>query len=278
MTLENNFWKVLSGVIIVCLCITCKSHNITTTNTTITKTEEAYFASVINNSLRFNTLSARLKLDFTGNEKEFSSRVQLKMVYNNLLQLSIQPLLGIEMFRIEMTNDSIKIIDRMNKRYMTDSYNSLKRETDINFNFQNLQALITNQMFIPGENDISTNHYRRFRMTKNDNTAKLNLKDNNGILYTFTADADEKLLSTNIEDIPNNNNIKWDYSNFQIINNKHFPMRMTTHLMSGGEMQGVAVLTFSSPDINTPLNTDFIIPSGFNRVRLEQIINSLTKK
>ena len=279
MKLKSYIWGILCSVFLASLLVACKSPASTaTTNDVIIKTEEAYFASVIDRSLQFNTISARLKIDFTGNEKEFSSRAQLKMSYNNRLQLSIQPLLGIEMFRIELTNDSIKIIDRMNKRYISDSHSELKEETNINFNFQNLQALFTNQLFIPGESEISANHYRRFRMTKNDNIAKLNFNDSNGIFYTFTADAEEKLLSTNIEDMSGNNTLNWTYSNFQNINNQRFPMRMTAHLTSGDNTRGVAVFTFSTPEINTPLNMDFNIPSGYNKVKLEQIINSLTIK
>jgi hypothetical protein len=242
------------------------------------KTEEAFFVSVLEHSFRFKTLSTRMKLDFSGMQNEFGSRVHLKMIYNDRLQLSVQPIPGIEMLRIEMTNDSIKILDRMNKRYMADSYENLKGETKIDFNFQNLQALFTNRMFIPGEDDISTKSYRHFRISKNNNLAELRLKDRNGAFYTFMADGEEKLLSTMIENKQHKQTLTWDYSNFQIINKQRFPMKMITRLSSGNKTQGTAVLTFSLPEINNPLKMDFNIPSGYARVTPEQIINSLKKK
>jgi hypothetical protein len=262
----------------VCLFAACKSPSGTTTSSTeIMKTEEAFFVSVLDHSFRFKTLSTRMKLDFSGMQNEFSSRVHLKMIYNDCLQLSVQPILGIEMIRIEMTNDSIKILDRMNKRYMADSYENLKGETKIDFNFQNLQALFTNRMFIPGEDEISTKHYRHFRISKNNNLAELKLKDRNGSFYTFMADGEEKLLSTTIEN-KNKQTLTWDYSDFQRIDKQRFPMKMTTRLSSGNQTQGTAIFTFSLPEINNPLKMDFNIPSGYTRVTLEQIINSLRKK
>ena len=278
--MSNNIWKILCSLIVVCLLAACKSPaGVTTSGATITKTEEAFFSSVLDRSFRFNTLSARMRFEFIGQQQEFSSRAQLKMIYNDRLQLSIQiPILGIEAFRIELTNDSVKILDRMNKRYMVDSYNNVKGKTDIDFNFHNLQALFTNQMFVPGENDISSSHFRRFRMTKENNSAELRLRDRNGVSYTFIADSDEKLLSTNIENTPDNQLLTWNYNDFQTINRQQFPLKMTARLSNGSMTQGTVILTFSAPEVDSPLKTDFIIPAGYERVTSEQMIKLLERK
>ena len=276
MKLNGNIWKILYGVLFVFLLAACKTPAGTATSSAgIMKTEEAFFASVLENSFRFKTLSARLKLEYSDDRQEFSSRVNLKMIYNKRLQLSIQPLLGIEAFRLEITPDSVKILDRINRRYMVDSYDNLKGETDIDFNFQNLQSLFTNQMFIPGESDISAKHHRRFRMTKDNNSAKIKLKDKNGISYTFTADSNEKLLSTDIENASNNQTLTWEYQSFRIINKQQFPMKMTAFLSEGNSTRGKATLTFSTPEVDSPLKADFNIPSGYERVTSQQIIKLL---
>ena len=242
------------------------------------KTEEAFFASVLDNTFRFNTLSARLKLELSDRQQELSSRAHLKMIRNDRLQLSIQPLFGVEAFRIEITVDSVKILDRINKHYMVDSYDNLKGETEIDFNFQNLQALFTNQLFVPGESNISTSHYRRFRMTKENNSAELKFKDKNGIFYSFMADSNEKILSINIEDISNNHILTWKYQDFRIVNNQQFPLKMTAYLSEGGLIQGTAILNFSTPVVDSPLKVDFNIPSGYKRVSSEQIIKLLRQQ
>ena len=279
MKLDSNIWKILCCAFLAYLLVGCKSPAGTATpGAGIMKTEEAFFSSVLEQTFRFNTLSARMKMEFSDQQQELSSRVNLKMIYNDRLQLSIQPLLGIEAFRIEVSTDSVKILDRMNKRYMVDSYNNLKRKTEIDFNFQNLQSLFTNQMFIPGESEISPKHYRLFRMTKDNNSAELKLKDKNGIYYTFMAGADEKLLSTNIENASNNQTITWNYQNFQTVNKQQFPLKMTARLSEADKMKGTIILTFSSPEVDGPLKTDFNIPTGYERVTLEQILKLLQKK
>lgn len=266
---------------LMCLLVLsgCKSASTTATSgAAILKTDEAFFSSVLEHSFQFQTLSARLRLDYTDKKMDFSTRVQLKMIHDDRLQLSIQPLLGIEMFRIEVSNDSIKVLDRRSKRYVAERYDQLKDEMKVEFNFHNLQALLTNQVFVPGEKNISNRHFRRFRMTKEDDRALLKLKDANGLMYTFMAGGDEKLLSTMIEYKRQNQVLTWDYKQFQKIGSHPFPMKMTAGFSTGNHVRGTAVLNFSVPEVDQPLKMHFQIPSGYKRVTLEQIINSLELK
>ncbi|MDR3251781.1 MAG: DUF4292 domain-containing protein [Tannerella sp.] len=279
MELDGKILKILCGVLIISLFAACKTNKgATAYDADIMKTEENFFSSVIDRSCRFNTLSARIKLEFEGRQKQFSSRASLKMIYNERLQLSIQPLLGIEMFFIEVGADSVKIVDRMNKLYMTDSYDNLKGETQIDFNFHNLQALFANQIFVPGENDISPAHFRLFRSTADRSRAEFKLKDTNGMFYTFEAGGNEQLLSTTISNGSGNLMLAWNYGNFLPIDNQRFPSEMTVRLSADGDIQGTVSLSFSTPEINSPINTDFNIPSGYKRVTMAQIINSLEIK
>lgn len=266
-------------LVVFCLFVSCKtSSSVATSVRAITKTDEAYFLSVLEHSFQFSTFSARINLDFSGVQHEFSSRIQLKMTCEDRIQLSIQPVLGIEMFRIELSNDSIKILDRMNKRYMADNYILLKQQTEINLTFHNLQSLLTNTLFVPGENRLTSNHYRQFRINKSRHTAELQLKGSDKTFYTFVADSDEKLLTTLIENELQKYRLSWAYSQFNTIDNQLFPMKMTALLSSDNQIQGSAILTFSSPVINSPLSMVFTVPSGYSRVTLEQIINSFVKK
>lgn len=280
MRLKNNSWMILGGVCLMCVLMLagCKSAGTTTTSgAAILKTDEAFFSSMLDHSFQFQTLSARLRLDFSDKKMDFSTRAQLKMIHDDRLQLSVQ-FLGMEMFRFEISNDSIKVLDRRNKRYVAERYDKLKEEMRVEFNFHNLQALFTNQVFVPGEKNISNRHFRRFRMTKEEDRASLKLKDTQGMLYTFTADGNEKLLSTVIENTRHRQVMTWDYKQFQKSGAYQFPMKMTASLSIGDQLQGMAVLNFSSPEINQPLKIDFHIPSGYEKVTLEQIIKSLGKK
>jgi len=274
--MTSSLWKAGGCIVFACLLVGCKSSTaITSSNAAIMKSNEAFFTAVLDRSFHFDTFSARLHLDFNGMQQEFSSRVQLKMIRDDRLQLSIQPFLGVEVVRVELSNDSIKIIDRMNKRFLAENYQRLKSEMAVDFNFQNLQALLTNQLFVPGENRIASNHFRRFRITNNSNQAEFQFRDIHESSFTFTADGDEKLLSTKIEF--EQQMLSWQYSQFQAIDDQIFPMKMTARLSSADQTQGTVTLAFSTPERNHPISMDFTVPAGYNRVTLEQMLHSIGK-
>jgi hypothetical protein len=273
------FYKTLCGILISWLFTACKSTTgAASSGADIMKSEEAYFTSVLDRSFRFHMFSTRLKLEFNSPGKEISLKAQLKMIYDDRLQLSIQPLLGFEVFRIELTNDSVKILDRMNKCYTTESYEKIKGKSVIDFNFNNLQSLFANNLFLPGESGISPGQFRRFHMSKNKDSAKLMIKDETGLMYIFTTDEDEKLLSTFIYDKSENHSLTWNYDDFRNVGKQRFPFRMEAEIIAEDKKRGAVTLTFSPPEINSPLKTDFNIPPGYKQVTFSQIIKLLDKQ
>ena len=157
------------------------------------KAHNEFFALMQEQAFKYETLTARLNVDLNLPGNNMSSRVDLKMVKDSAFQLSVQPFLGIEVFRAEISVDSVKVIDRMNKRYVADNYANLKGQTPIEFNFYNLQALFTNHLFLPGQQGISPKQYSRFKLKQDGPTAEIQVKDVMGLLYTFMADGEDSL-------------------------------------------------------------------------------------
>jgi hypothetical protein len=242
------------------------------------KNKDKVLSSIIDRSFRFNTLSAKFRIDIKSKDTQLNSRAVLKIINNELLQLSVQPFLGIEALRIEVTPDSVRIIDRMNKNYMIDRYDNIKGLSDIDFNFYNLQALFTNHIFMPGQTTVSKKELRTFRFTQKDNFSTLKTKDSSGLLYSFVTDNNENIISATIEDEYRNNSLIWKYDNFQKVGEQSFPFKMIAQLNAEDATKGLATMTFSNPSINAPLSTEFRIPSEYNRISFSQIIKLLDLK
>lgn len=276
--LRNKF--TLTALCLACLLSGCKTSRIATASgNEILKTEEVFFSSILDNSLHFNTLTSRLKIELTTPGKELSSRATLKMQNNAFIQISVQPLLGIEAFKIELTKDSVKLIDRLNKRYMIDSYEKIKDKMTVDFNFNNLQALLSNSMFIPGKEKLTLKEFGLFRYANTSGKeAEFSIKDASGLTYGFVANNGERLLSTTIRDRSGVNTLKWIYDDFQNIGNKQFPMKMTARLQSEEKNKGSVTILFSEPEINVQVTADFKIPAGYRQASFAQIIQSLEIK
>lgn len=273
----NN--KILTLFLLFALILTgCKStKKVGTVEPGTAKAHNEFFTLMEEQAFRYQTLSARLNVDLNLPGNNLSSRVDLKMVKDSAFQLSVQPFLGIEIFRIEISVDSIKVIDRMNKRYVADNYANLKGQTPIEFNFYNLQALFTNRLFLPGQQDISPKQYNRFKLTQEGAEAEIQAKDAIGLLYTFIADGEEKILATRISAPSDTYSLQWDYTDFRLSGKQIFPMKMDAQVMANGTSQGGITLNFSRLQTDVPVNMEFSIPAKYNRITLAQIIKSLTQ-
>ena len=192
--------------------------------------ETEFFRTLDEQSLRYQTLSAKIQVEFTpASGKEVGSRAQLKLRRDDRLQISVQPLLGIEMFRLEVSRDSVKAIDRMNKRYFAESIADLKARKHLDFTFDNLQALLTNRLFLPGKQAVTPDDRGRFGWERIPAGYRLQTSDATGMQYRFLADNEAKLRTAEITDA-DKHTLMWDYANFRTVEGQLFPMDMLASL------------------------------------------------
>lgn len=239
------------------------------------QSQKAFFELMQEQALQFKTLSARMNVNLKTTEKELTSRVDLKMVKDSAFQLSVQPFLGIEIFRMELTPDSIKVLDRMNKQYVAENYEDLRGQTPIEFNFYNLQALFVDHLFLPGHAKISPKEYHRFKLKQEGSLAEIKVKDSMGLLYRFIADGEGKLLSADISDASNRYALQWAYADFRLVNDHPFPMVMNIEVFKDGHATGGGDLHFSRIQTNVPLNMEFSIPSKYKRITFAKVMKSI---
>jgi len=251
----------------------CKSsRKIATVETATAKADGEFFDSMREKAFRFETLSARMNAEILVPGKEMSSRVDMKMVKDSAFMLSVQPLLGIELFRLVMDRDSIKIVDRMSRRYLAENYANLKGQTPIAFNYNNLQSLFVNHLFYPGEDAVTPAVYSRFLLNQEGSRAEIQAKDKMGLSYTFTADGEEKLLSTSITDRTDSFSLHWIYSDFRITEEQPFPMLMDMNFFTKGASKGGIRLAFSRVQTNVPVQIEVAIPDRYRRVTFTEIM------
>ena len=209
----------INGMVLACFLLVtllgfygCKSAKVPGGKEKVnTKELKEFVASMQEQEPAFRTFSARLSVDLQTGDKTMGSRVELKLVKDSALQLSVQPFLGIEVFRMELTPDSVKVMDRMNKRYVAEGYTALKEEWPIDFNFYNLQALFVHQLFLPGEQEVEGVHYDQFRLDREGAITRLHARDRMDLRYCFEANSSEQLLSTLITEGNGRYSLLWKY-------------------------------------------------------------------
>lgn len=273
--MRNKYGYVVLLVLLVLSGCRSSKQTSTTTGGGVLTQEQAW-KQVEEQAFQCRTLSARLNVNLQLPSKEMSSRVELKLVKDSAMQLSIQPFLGIELFRMELTTDSIKVLDRVNKRYLAENYAHLQGETPIEFNFFNLQALFIDHLFLPGHQSLTPSLRRRFSWETVGQQGVWQAKDAMGLRYRFTVDREGKLISTQVEEGSGQQGLSWLYADFRTVQQQIFPHRMTCELFSKGTSQGKIQMDYTRIQQDTPLNMSFSIPAKYTRVTFAQIIQAIS--
>ena len=220
----------------------------------------------------YRTLTA--SFDVTINPKtkdEMSSRARLKVIRGQRLQISITPLVGIEMFRVEVSRDSLKVIDRLGRRYLAEPIEKItkeipayyKRTCPYDFRYEHLEALLTNRLFMP---DGSAFDLDRFDNRKRPFGYRLfTTKDAAGVSYDFSTDNHVRLIDTEI--ICPFVELHWSYSRFRTIGGRPFPMDMEAEVDEHKKLS----IEFNNVDIDAPVEMSFPIPNKYQRIVPKQL-------
>ena len=103
---------------------------------------EAY-DRIMKNNIDFNTFSCKVKVDFEGNDgkkTDFNAFIRLKK--DSVMWISIIAALGIEGFRVLITPDSVKVINKLDKVVQLRSVGYLREVANIPLTFTELQDLL----------------------------------------------------------------------------------------------------------------------------------------
>lgn len=105
--------------------------------------EEAVLTKLRAGGIRYQSFSARAKLDVqseTGSQNGIA--VFLRMQKDSCIWISIRPVLGIELVRVLITPDSVKMINFFKKTLTLRSADSLQQLLHIPYDFSTLQDLL----------------------------------------------------------------------------------------------------------------------------------------
>lgn len=101
---------------------------------------------------RYKTMTQRAQMELQMDQHQYNIGCNMRIWHNELMIISVQPMLGIEMIRIETTQDSIWIFDKMNRRYAEVDYASINRIVQPNVSYKMLQDWF-NLPTLPSKNE-----------------------------------------------------------------------------------------------------------------------------
>ena len=98
-------------------------------------------ASSKQTAVRQQTISQRAQVTLVLDQHQYKTACTLKVWKNELIILSVLPMMGIEMFRLEATPEQIFVIDKLHKQYTILSYEEINKVAPTRLSFKKLQSM-----------------------------------------------------------------------------------------------------------------------------------------
>lgn len=241
-------------------------------------TEREYVENVMTNAGGWDALTGKMTLAVDLGEKGVTKvNGMLRIKRNKVIQMSITPLLGIEVARIEISPDGVLVIDRMNKRYVKASFAEVMVLTNADLNFHTLQSLFMNELFLPGKNSVTIRDLSAYHIDVDVANVMLEVKKQKRFSYRFHTQAPEALLKeTHIGLIGTPYGLKWKYDDFRLLEHKRFPMEMYVSFIGGKKpLEASFKLSRLSTESNWDAHTE--LSRKYKQVELEDILKLLLK-
>ena len=102
----------------------------------------------------FTTMNiSKMSMSINYGQMTFTVKSSIRIATDSLLSISMQPALGIEMFRAEFTPSGFKVYDKMNRRYSENSYEYIKLSWGLDVDYKAIEALFSHRIFISQSTD-----------------------------------------------------------------------------------------------------------------------------
>lgn len=88
---------------------------------------------------RYHTIAQRAHVTLELDQHKYSMNSQVRVWRNSLVTVSLQPMLGIEVARMEATPDSVWVFDKMNRRYVAFAYSDLGQNISPKISYKTIQ-------------------------------------------------------------------------------------------------------------------------------------------
>ncbi len=236
--------------------------------------EEYLLEKLAENELRFNWLSAKMRISYTEDRITSDFKGQLRMRKDSVIWITFSPALGIEAARLMITQDSIKYMNRIDKVYFKGNYDFVNRYLQTDIDFDMLQSIIIG-------NDFQFYEKTTFRASYDNPEYRLSTTSRRKLKRFVEDVVDEKpVLIQNIWLHPEtfkitkidykeygkeHKKLEATYDNFTLLEEMLFPTRLIFEVSADANIS--IDVNFSRTELNEPKSFPFTIPSKYERIK-----------
>ena len=231
---------------------------------------------LLQNEFDFNTISAKTSVEITDTAgKKTSFKTHLRIKQDSAIWMSITPLLGIEIARVLITKDTVKLMNRASNEYFIGDFDYINKLFGSDLDYQMLEALLIGNSLdfemnykihskVDRKKDLYFLSTTKKRILKKElEKDKDKLKEQAQVLWLDpeTFKIKEILLSTPESD----NTLTGIYSNYRALGSQILPYKMNFTLQSKSTI--VIDAEYNKFSVGKSLTFPFKIPEKYEPIR-----------
>lgn len=235
---------------------------------------EYLYSGLKDHELRFDWLTVKFDASYKLKRNTTNFKGQIRIKKDSLIWVSITPALGIELFRMVITNDSVKYVNRFNKEYFIGDYALVSRFLQIHIDFDILQAIMLG-------NDFQFYETNTFRASIDDQLYKLTTTERRKIRKEAEdVSSDPVVLLQNIwldpesfkirkldvkEYMKDNRKLTATYNDFISLDDQMYPSALNFEIQADNVIK--IRIDYSKVTLNEPMVFPFSIPENYTRIK-----------
>lgn len=207
----------------------------------------------------FQFLSAKAKFKYDDGEKGISATANFRIKKDSLIWMSITPGLGIEVARVLMDTENVRVLDKINKQYYEYTFAELSKEYDFDFTFKMMQSVILGNLVEP---------YKKQRINKSENYFSYTASNGVYLFQNFIGTKSMKLEKVEVFDEETKNSISVNYSDFILVNGQVFPNEISAKIDYESAKQANKEINISYSKMviqDAPISFPYTVPSKYEK-------------
>jgi len=218
-----------------------------TTNSEIIKSLSAKQVS-------YNTLAIKAKADLNINNDSHDVSMSIRIKSGEVIWVSVTALAGIEVARMLLTPDSVKVLNKLQSEYTAKPFSFVHQYAGKHVDFNTIQGLFTANA-LPGT--LSLNSAMDVNGSETQLTGNLS-----GLIYTLLFNSNNNLTQTLLQDELKGQALQVNYAGFGAISGKEIPFNV--HINSGVGNKKVQIdLKYNQVTVNEAVEFPFNVPKRF---------------
>lgn len=228
---------------------------------------EKKFAKLIetNSGHLFKTLEiSKFTANYSGSDEKKNFKGFMRLKRDSVLMVSVAPLMGIELFRVKLDEDSVGFIDRYNKTYYLETLSGLIRKYSVPADFNLIQSFLLGYDIFFDDPGISP---RKFRETDDFYSVEYYIpgeKSNFGVEYFYAKNL--KIKRILVTDFSGGSSLDIMYNSFFDEKDISFiPNEFNITFIQGNSIDKLE-LSYKSAELNKALNFPFSKSDKYTRI------------